>query len=102
MKTPPHDISTDGISVWVNGDVCLGRFCAFGYDVFIKDDRTIVKHLFTGAKGSGKDNEVTVLDWRRWQTAMLEFFNINVPDEYIPRKLKEAAKSTNPAEVDHG
>jgi hypothetical protein len=81
-----HDISSDGITVWVNNAVgCIGRFGRNGIDI----------HHMPGSAESLKTEclfcthaPTTRADWDLFVKKMLEFYKVNVPAKYMPRRFR--------------
>src|SRR5690606_35555387 len=62
-----YDVSSDGRSVWVNGNQCVGRFGPFGVD-FLKEPNT----SFFNRNGTTRAN------WDFFQEKILETFKVDV------------------------
>lgn len=81
MKAEPHEISTDGRTVWINGAVgLLGRFSWTGIDVHV-DARCV--------DDSCEPGPCTLEHWSRFKEKMIEYHGIRVSDDYMPNYLKE-------------
>ncbi len=80
-----HDITTDGITVWINSpDGLLGRFGRQGIDVH----RPAGEQQEQGECLFCTHQRVTVEDWRQFQAKMLEHFKITVGDQYMPVRFR--------------
>lgn len=91
LTEAPHvSIQTDGTTVWVNNDrCCIGRFGKMGIDV----------HTDIGADFQTGQSEclhcthaqTTLADWKTFQSDMLKFHGVKVPDKYTPDRFKLVA-----------
>lgn len=77
-----YEISSDGNTVWVNGSICVGRFCRHGIDV----DESIVAKMTTSAYPEGG---MRLADWRVFQTLMRDHYNVEVDDRHAPMFLRQ-------------
>lgn len=76
-----HEINSDGRTVWINTDCCLGRFSRRGIDIH--------KSLAQQVAGTGEclyctHEEPTAKDWITFQEKMKELHGIEVGDEHRP------------------
>jgi len=80
------NISSDGITVWVNGpENCLGRFGRFGIDIHTTMDAmdaTGIQCLFC------THEPTTVGDWELFRTKMRELHNVEIPSKYCPDRFQ--------------
>lgn len=75
------DISSDGKTVWVNGENgCLARFGQNGID--IHTDEGLTDCLFC------THSPTTTQDWELFVSKMQFFYGIKVPAKYKPKKWK--------------
>ena len=83
-----HDITSDGITVWVNGEThCLARFGVFGIDIHTLPAETRQECLFCTHKRTTQD------DWKLFVTKMKEFYGIDVKDTYLPKRFRERSRT---------
>jgi hypothetical protein len=85
-----YDITTDRITVWVNGPHgLLGRFGRMGIDIHrpLLDTRSLDEHCLFCAH-----EETTEKDWNLFVTKMAEHFQIDVPAKFKPRFPKSKKK----------
>jgi len=83
MAIPPgkeYEIDSDGRTVWINGPILLGRFSKNGIDVHV-DAQCIDGSCSPGACG--------LKEWREFQVLMHAHHEIDVPDNHMPKYLKE-------------
>lgn len=80
------EIHTDGITVWVNTAICIGRFGRFGIDVH----KGFEQQLQSGSECLHCTNEETTkADWEIFKAKMLEFHKVKVSDRYMPKRLRQ-------------
>jgi len=79
-KQGEYEISSDGKTVWINGPLCVGRFCRFGIDVLdgIRIKMTTPARPVGGAK---------LVDWQVFQTLMLDHYGVEVSNRHAPEFL---------------
>ncbi len=78
-------IHSDGITVWVNTDACIGRFGRAGIDIHMipgKEGPAASECLFCTHTWSTKE------DWETFKVKMQELHGVNVPDKYMPERFK--------------
>ena len=81
----PHQIVSDGTTVWVNDATgyCLGRFGRMGIDVHVppSDDggRECLYCMSTYA--------VTIDDWQSFVSKMREHHGVKISHEYMPKNF---------------
>jgi hypothetical protein len=75
------EISSDGATVWVNGGICVGRFCRYGIDVA----ESLVATMTTPPYPEGGTR---LADWRVFQVLMQEHYNVAVSDHHAPTFLQ--------------
>jgi len=87
MRAPPHEIISDGKTVWVNGaEGLLGRFGRGGIDVH----RPAVEQAETGRECLHCTHTApTAADWDVFVLKMKEHHGIEVGNAYRPKKLKK-------------
>ena len=80
-ETDEYQILSDGKTVWVNKPVLVGRFSRFGLDVHKPEicDGGHCIHCTTGLP--------TPADWETFVAAMVEHFDVVVPDKHKPKWL---------------
>lgn len=79
------DISTDGITVWVNGATSLlGRFGQRGIDIH----RPIEEQESLGECLHCTHGNTTKEDWYIFRDKMFELHGIVVSEEYIPKRFQ--------------
>ena len=80
------DITSDGVTVWVNNDVgyCLGRFGKMGID--IHSNPKSVKEMQQCILCTHE--QTTLGDGHRFIEGMRQHHNITVPDEYRPTRFR--------------
>ena len=75
-----YEITTDGITVWINGEAALlGRFGVFGVDIHTQDMGECLQctHALT-----------TVDDWEDFRTGMEKHYGVVVPEKYKPVRFR--------------
>lgn len=78
MKSPLHEIITDGRTVWVNSpEVCLGRFGPNGVDVHNDTAGQMAGHQCLDCRPGDPD-------WEAFKTAMLKHHGITVAESHKP------------------
>lgn len=86
MTTPDHDVTTDGVTVWVSGasGESLGRFGRMGIDI----------HQPFEVQASGgpqclecTHGPTTLEHWNRFRVAMVEHYGIDVPERFRPKRF---------------
>ena len=82
------EIFSDGRTVWVNTPECaIGRFGPYGIDVH----RTIQAQMEGQPECLACTHGPTNLaDWRRFQTLMIEHYNVMIPDNHMPSSIRGA------------
>lgn len=79
------EISSDGRTVWVNGEVgLLGRFGWAGIDIH----KPLELQNLEGECLFCTHSETTKEDWEVFKTKMKECFGIEVPDKHKPKRLQ--------------
>jgi len=88
---PEFEISTDGVTVWVNGpEYLLGRFGRLGIDV----------HSATGGECQYcTHGDTSRFDWYVFCGAMAQFHQIDVPDTYMPVRFLPEPLADKPEKV---
>ena len=86
MDKTKFDISTDGTVVWVNAEKCLGRFCRFGMEIFARERGGM---SFCAGAVHTPTSESTQEDWAIFVQQMKSIHDIDVPEKWMPRRLKE-------------
>lgn len=87
MKSPPHQIDSDGVTVWVNGAFgLLGRFGRNGIDVH----RPVEDQMVRGECLHCTHEPTTAADWDIFVSKMKELFGITVPEAYKPKRFINA------------
>jgi len=91
VKLPLADITTDGVTVWVNGPRgLLGRFGRNGLDVHrpVEDQQEKGECLFC------THEPTTLADWKVFVEKMLLHFGVSVHyEKYMPDRLRLAVKT---------
>ena len=62
------EITTNGITVWVNNPICVGRFCRLSGEIFLGDQSISTKP-----------------EWASWRKEMKVRVGVNVPEKFRPR-----------------
>lgn len=85
-------IDTDGITVWVNGDLgeCIGRFGRNGIDIHT----TMAMQMDTQCLFC-THTPVTRADWELFQEKMLELHGVKVEEKHCPVRFR--AKKSCPS-----
>lgn len=82
------EISTDGITVWVNSEfACLGRFGRWGIDIHTGDPTSPTECLFC------THTQTTLLDWELFRTRMMELHQVEVPPDYCPERFRKMSEA---------
>jgi hypothetical protein len=85
MNPPVHDITSDGKTVWVNSAMgCIGRFGLQGIDIH----RPMDEQLTAGQCLHCTHGPVTRAHWDEFVVKMKEFFSIEVPAEFLPKRFR--------------
>lgn len=85
VRPVPHDITSDGNSVWVNGgDGLLGRFGPNGIDVH---QPSIDAQAAKGECLHCTHERTSRADWEVFTVKMREHFGIKIPEEHAPTKF---------------
>lgn len=80
-----HDISTDGVTVWVNGaEGLLGRFGRGGIDIHRPADEQGDAGVCLFCTHSESQAE----DWPVFVARMQEHFGIVVPEKFKPKRFQ--------------
>lgn len=85
---PEYDITTDGITVWVNGPYSLlGRFGKMGVDIHHAHEPGLwpmpaSECLFC------THAQTTRQDWGLFVEKMLQLHGVKVPDKYLPDRFR--------------
>lgn len=75
-----HEITTDGITVWINGEgALLGRFGVMGVDIHTQDMGECLQ--CTHAR-------TTPEDWEDFKTGMLTHYGVVIADKYKPVRFR--------------
>lgn len=75
------EITTDGTTVWVNTDICLGRFGKKAVDVHhVAEGQIAGFHCLDCFHRSGDLDA----DWERFKASMLRHHNVVIDDQYRP------------------
>jgi hypothetical protein len=82
-KKSPHEISSDGTTVWVNAPVLVGRFSKFGIDIH----RLPKQQAELGQCLLCTHELPTQAQWTIFKDKMREFYGIKVPDKHKPTWL---------------
>jgi hypothetical protein len=78
MSEPP-EIATNGVTVWVNREVCIGRFGRFGIDVHTATADDCLFCTF---------DETTAEDWEVFKAKMKEHHGVEISDEFKPKRFR--------------
>lgn len=78
-----YAIDSDGITVWVNGAYCLGRFGRYGIDIHREPTRKDVGECLLCTHG-----EVTAEDWDVFVVKMRELHGVEVPEKHRPVRFR--------------
>lgn len=62
MIPVPHEVFTDGKTVWVNGPNCLGRFCRYSAEVVVYNSETAQDEVLR-VTGPGERTSAAEWDW---------------------------------------
>jgi hypothetical protein len=84
VRPLPHDITSDGKTVWVNGsEGALGRFGLNGIDVH----QPRIAGEEHGECLHCTHERTTRADWDVFVAKMFEHFGITVPQQHMPERL---------------
>lgn len=80
---PEAEITTDGTTVWVNTDICLGRFGRKAVDV-----HHVAKGQIAGFHCLDCFHRTDNLDadWSRFKASMLKLHGVEIDDQYRPNR----------------
>lgn len=83
-----HEITTDGVTVWVNSGIdgsCIARFGHFGIDIHrsMTDQRVSGSECLLCTHG-----ETTAQDWETFKTGMLTHYDVVVSDKHKPKRFR--------------
>lgn len=93
MKVPLHEIISDGVTVWVNGQTgLLGRFGKTGIDIH----RPMEEQSCKGVCLFCTHASVTASDWPVFVAKMEEHFGIVVPARYKPKRFGLSTSESKP------
>lgn len=77
------EIESDGTTVWVNTDICLGRFGRMGVDIHhgAEGQKQGLHCLDCFVRTASLDE-----DWNRFKASMLAHHAIQISDNFKPRR----------------
>lgn len=74
LRNKRYEVTTDGRTVWVNGPLCIGRFCPVSAEVLRVDGTMLYK---------------SPPAWTWWLQMMRWEHGVMVPDDFKPKWLEE-------------
>lgn len=83
IETIKPEIHSDGVTVWVNGQLCLGRFGTFAFGIYASNKSKHREIVDNGLE------ETTLEDWAEFKEKMLKYHGVKILNRYIPKRLRK-------------
>lgn len=84
-----YEVSTDTRTVWINGPSgAVGRFGVNAIDVH-NDKNNACIDCSKGSGGDEKLPETNIIDWYVFKRAILQHFELEIPDSFCPRRIRD-------------
>ncbi len=97
----PHIITSDGVTVWINGGTgLLGRFGRAGIDIHrAPEEQKISGECLFCTRVEEHTQNTTRDDWDLFVAKMLEHYRIEVPAQHMPDRCRTGTRTNSDSRV---